>query len=340
MGKGATAYTRKPLDHREARIIRRMKTVLKAPVTKIATVVERNKSSVYEALSSDFKPKKRGSPNKLSKGDISRLVRTIKALCKTARARWEVTMAMAMKKAKVKAGEGTIRKELHKRGIRFRRMRSKPNLTKEDITARKAFATKYHLKPRTWWLDQLDLSHDVENFPVYMSSWSRDLAAQREVRGAYREAGQGLDEAYVVIPEHLRWNSYAKSVRIAGGVGEGRVRLWEEIKGTWNGKKAAELYSGPILAALKRANQKKKKFLLLEDNDPTGYKSNKAIAAKSANKIEVFEIAKRSPDLSVMDYAIWKQVNRNMRAQEKRWPEKKRETRTAYITRLRRAAQN
>ena len=132
----------------------------------------------------------------------------------------------------------------------------------------------------------------------------------------------------------------APAVRIAGGVGQGRVRIWEEIKGRWNGKKAADLYTGAVKKALKRANPGKKRLRILEDNDPTGFKSKKAIKAKASAKIDVFEIPKRSPDLSVMDYAVWKKINTNMRAQEKRWPSKKRETRAEYITRLRRTAQN
>ena len=50
----------------------------------------------------------------------------------------------------------------------------------------------------------------------------------RIVRGAYRGVGQGLDEAFVVIPKDMRFNPGAKSCRIAGGVGGGRVRLWHD----------------------------------------------------------------------------------------------------------------
>ena len=65
---------------------------------------------------------------------------------------------------------------------------------------------------------------------------------------------------------------------------------------------------GPIRSALRRAYPKKRSFQMLEDNDPTGFKSEAGQNAKKAAKIHVLEIPKRSPDLSVMDYAIWKQV--------------------------------
>ena len=46
----------------------------------------------------------------------------------------------------------------------------------------------------------------------------------------------------------------------------------------------------------------------------------------------------RSPDLNVLDYAIWKNANRKMREQERRMAKSKKETRADYIQRLHRAA--
>jgi hypothetical protein len=69
-----------------------------------------------------------------------------------------------------------------------------------------------------------------------------------------------------------------------------------------------------------------------------GFKSKKGIAAKHSVGIKVFTIPKRSPDLNVLDYSIWKEVNTKMRLQEQKWPSDKRETRNAYLERLRRTA--
>ena len=64
----------------------------------------------------------------------------------------------------------------------------------------------------------------------------------------------------------------------------------------------------------------------------------KGEAAKRRAGIEIFQIPKRSPDLNVCDYALWKAVDKRMRAQEKRWPKTRRETRKAYLARLCRTA--
>ena len=107
--------------------------------------------------------------------------------------------------------------------------------------------------------------------------------------------------------------------------------LWEALRGRWNGDAAAKLYSGPVREALSRQNPRKRSFRLLEDNDPSGWKSGKGVAAKKKARIEVFTIPKRSPDLSVMDYGIWKAVNRRMRAQERKFPAIKVETKAEFV---------
>jgi hypothetical protein len=60
--------------------------------------------------------------------------------------------------------------------------------------------------------------------------------------------------------------------------------------------------------------------------------------AKAALHIKVFEIPKRSPDLSVLDYAVWIHVSRSMRRQEKSFRPSFVETRAEYLRRLQRTA--
>ena len=331
---------RAPLQLGEVRIIRRLKTIIKLPVTQIAKAVDRNKSTVYEALDKTWTHRKRGRPELLTKKQIKLLLRTTKAMVEQAKAKREVTLAMIIRRSRIKAGPQCVRKALHKAGVRFRRMRSKPLLTKKDVKDRFAFSKKYRKKPKVFWRN-VSLSIDVKNFPVYLNPTALAVAASREVRGAYRMLSQGLDENYVVLPKHLKYNTGAKSARIAGGVGKGRMLLWHELKGKWNGKAAAKLYLGPVRSALRRAWPKKRSFSVLEDNDPTGFKSDAGENAKASAKIRVLKIPKRSPDLSVMDYAIWKQITRTMRLQERRFKaNRKRETRAAFVARLERTAKN
>ena len=151
MGKAVT-MTRKPLGTREIETIRGLKAKLDLPVTKIALAVGRNRTTIHKALCRRFKPQKRGRHPFLSRADVNLLVRTINAMVVKANALSEVTLAMAMKRAKLKCGEQCARAALKKRNIKFRRLRSKPILTKQDVKERFAFAKKYRKKPRSFWL--------------------------------------------------------------------------------------------------------------------------------------------------------------------------------------------
>ena len=329
---------RKLLEHREAHIIKRLKSVAKLPVATIARVTERDKKSIYRVISNKALFLKRGAKEKLSKNDIDRCVGVIRAMVKNAKARFEITLAMIKKRAKIFVDDKVLRKALASRKIKFRRPRSKPLLTKEDRIARFKFAKKYREKTLSWWLKKIHLHIDLKNFPVYTNGRARHLASMREVRGAYRTLGEGLDEAYVVIPKDMRFNPGAQSCRIAAGVGGGRVRLWHEVGKKWTGKKAADLYKGPLLHALRRGWPTRRTWEVLEDNDPTGFKSKAGEAAKAESKICIFKIPERSPDLNVCDYALWKQVSRTMRRQEKKFAQTKKESRSQYIARLHKAA--
>ena len=197
------------------------------------------------------------------------------------------------------------------------------------------FAKKYRNKTGTWWANRLDAFIDGKHFQVYRNSKERLRAAQHSTYGAYRRPGQGLCGGYVKPKAgNLRHNTGAKGVLLHVGIGKAKaVTVHEVVDGRWSGQAAASFYR--VLARdLAKVSPGKRKFTILEDNDPTGYKSAKGISAKRAAGLNVFQIPKRSPDLSVLDYAIWAEVNKRLRKQESKWPKGKKETRVSYIKRL------
>ena len=103
------------------------------------------------------------------------------------------------------------------------------------------------------------------------------------------------------------------TVRMCGGLAcvVARVGVWNGVWGEtdWHGGVAAAMYKGPVSKALHKAYPSKRSFRVLEDNDPSGFKSSKGVKAKEEVKIAAFDIPKRSPDLNVCDYALWKEVN-------------------------------
>lgn len=322
----------------EKRMVRNMHFESDQTPTEIAEATGRDLSTIVRSLKAKPVKKKVGRPTVLTSAVVDRLQSTLDAMVQKVDGKKEVTVTMLKAKTKVKVGERAILDALHKRGVYFRPQRSKPVLTQGDIDERYKFAKEYRGKTKRWWLKNLHMVIDCKHFPVYTNGASRAYAARRTIRGAYRTKGQGLDKGYVAVPKSLRYNTGAKSVMIAAGVGAGKVLLWEEIQGRWNGQAAADLYTGPMKKILSKTYPTKRRFTVLEDNDPSGFKSSKGIAAKADAKIDVFAIPPHSPDLNVCDYALWKEITNRMRAEEEGWPTSKRESRDQYLARLKKTA--
>ena len=69
----------------------------------------------------------------------------------------------------------------------------------------------------------------------------------------------------------------------------------------------------------------------MEDNDPSGFKSNKAKEAKDECSIEAFPMPRYSPDLNPLDFSIWHAIETRMLTNAP----KEVETVAAYKKRLR-----
>ena len=325
----------------EVQMVRRMHTDEQMSPAEISRVTGRDVSVIYrrlkllKAMKSHRRP---GRPNTVTEKQVDKMEVTLRAMVKKAKGTKEVTVDMLKTRCRVEACDKTVLEKLHERGIWFRKLRNKPLLTEDDIATRKQFAKDYKAKRKPWWLSHVDIHIDNKNFPVATNANAREHEAKRSIRGVFRKDGEGLDEGYVRPPKGSQNpHSGQKSALISCGVGPSGVIFWEEVKTTWGGEAAKDLYT-MIGKKLRAKHPHRRKFRMLEDNDPTGYKSSKGIAAKEEQKLEVFAIPKRSPDLNVLDYAIWTEVNKRMRQQEKDWPKSKRETREEYLRRLRKTA--
>lgn len=307
--------------------------------SEIGDLLRRDKSTMTRLLVKQTARKTDGRPQLLDDDAIDALVAHLDHMIVTADGEYEVTVDMLRRHARVQASCRTISRALHARRIFFRRMREKPVLTSADVDDRKKFAKQYKGKSAARWTTFIDMHIDVKHFPVYLNKSARAHAASAGVRGAYRTQGKGLEAPYVKRGNKSKFNTGARGIMVLAGVGHGRVLVWQVIDGrNWNGEVAAEMYAGPIRAALANVCPQKRKWRVLEDNDPAGFKCRKGLAAKAASSIESFNIPRRSPGLNVCDYALWSEVSRRMRATEASWPPGRAETRKAYIARLRRTA--
>ena len=150
--------------------------------------------------------------------------------------------------------------------------------------------------------------------------------------------GRGLPRGTRSQWARLSTTSGRQVSRFLLALGMARCCFGNTWMGQWGGEAASAAYRGPIAKVLKSEYPGRKSFTILEDNDPSGFKSSSGRAAKEASKISVLEIPKRSPCLNVCDYFLWSAVNRRMREQEQAFPVAKREKRVAFLKRLRRTA--
>ena len=306
--------------------------------SEIARRLRRAKSTITRAVVQELPHGSRGRKHVLSEAEVDATIKCVERMVDEARGRKEVTLHQIHRESGCKASCRTLARALRKRNIKFHRLRSKPLLTDTDIEERLKFARKYRRHDGVWWEKHIHMHIDVKHFQVFLHAGARTVAASRRIRGVYRLPGQGLGRAYVRADKRLQYNPGARGVQVLAGVGKGKMLVWQYIEGAWNSETAANIYKGPIRNALKKAYARQKSWRVLEDNDPAGFKSGAGRAAKRSSRIKEFNIPKRSPDLNVLDFAIWAEINKRMRKQEERFPEDKLETRSQYLARLRRTA--
>ena len=121
---------------------------------------------------------------------------------------------------------------------------------------------------------------DVKHYRVLPHGDARRHAAQEATRGTYRKKGQGLAKGHTKPVLKSKYSPGGPGVKVLAGVGNGKVLLWEYLDGPWGGAAAESAYRGAIKKALKKEFPGRKSYVILEDNDPSGFKSSVARAAK------------------------------------------------------------
>ena len=276
-----------------------------------------------------------GRPPALSPEDKERIVQTASSMIEAADSEWQVTAAMIREALKLKCCDRVIINALHEHNIYFHDMREKPVRTEQDEIDRKVFGRKFEKKPLIFWSRTIQAYLDNKFFPVYLNAPQRVYARKRRARGSYRAPGQGLAKGHTKPPKNLKQN-FGKFVHVAVAISAKKVICCHIVKGNWGGQAAKEMYVKTLGPALRRTYPSKRRFLVLEDNDPTGYKSGAGVEAKKACKIDTMEFPKRSPDLNPLDYAFWSAVNVRLRAQEAHFAEDYKESRNKFEKRVKR----
>jgi transposase len=280
----------------------------------------------------------RGAKQILTRVNVLALNRARLALIKKAAKEAEVSWTSIIRHARVpKVDPTTAAKAVQAEfpHLKWRSSREKPVLDKETKEQRVAVTKKWKRKYKnTFFTKDLDITIDNKKWAVPTVKGAPGRLKMLKVRGQIRTRAEGLSEGFTKPNSRKHRSNPGASVSICAGIVNNKIRLWQELPKTWNGEEAAKLYSGPILKTLQKHRGKKRSYTVLEDNDPTGYKSNKGKKAKEQAGIAPIEFPKYSPDLNPLDFTIWNEIERKMMASKI----KRLETEAEYKKRLRRTA--
>ena len=247
----------------------------------------------------------------------------------------EVLYSDLKKKTGIKhVADSTISRHFKKIGISWRAPREEPYRTAEDEQERVDICSKWKYLPDNYFTHKIDAIHDVKQFDVPTYKKAKSAAKMKRVRGQLRTRGEGIRKSFTKPKSNKTRVNPGASVKVCAVIVNCKIVVWHYLPKRWCGAAAVELYEGPIIKALRKHRGAKKAYHIVEDNDPTGYKSNVAIEAKDELHIKPIDFPRYSPDLNPLDYYVWNEVNRRMAA--RKTPAK--ESVAAYKRRLKRVA--
>jgi hypothetical protein len=277
----------------------------------------------------------------IAKDDFLALVSAAKALHKEVKGEKDVSIAMIKERAGVSACDRTCLESFHANGIWYRKLKERPILTDADVKERYQWGLEKERRSGERWVTKPHCIIDNKHFQFYTNKNGRQHAARRGVQGAYSKEGT-RPENFLVKPKKAQ-KFPAPGITVTAAVIKGRIRMWDYVDGRGSAGNAAAMYEGPLCKAMSKAYPEiaakpYAKWVVLEDNDPAGYKARKAMQAKERAGIVTEDLPKRSPDLNVLDYCLWHEINVRMRIQEQSFSEDYKESIKDYKARLRRTA--
>jgi len=280
----------------------------------------------------------RGRKRSLAPRAIAALDKKRKELVKKCDGDREVPWHEVIKKARVtKVDPTTAKRALVDAGIDVasRRPREKPERKAEHIEERIMKCGKWRFLRKDYFSEKVDLIIDNKHYDVPTSQEARKFLGKMKVRRQIRTRAEGLLPQYTKPNEKRNRKNLGGTLSVCAGIHKDRVVLWKYLDPKWNGAAAAKLYENDIQKVLRRLGPFGRKPVIVEDNDPVGYKSSKARIVKKKLGFNIVSLPRYSPDLNPLDFFLWNDIGRRMRKCD---PKTKKESVKTYKVRLRKVA--
>ena len=305
-----------------------------APAPNLTNVRKTLKGMTYKRSGVETRGRKRA----LTRADVVKMNKTRLKLIDDPKigGKREVHWDEVIEKAGMNVSPSAVREAFQREGInvKWRRPREKPQKAPEHLAERTELCRRWRFLPNDHFVDGVDMIIDNKAWDYPADERSRTYLQRQKIRGHLRLPSEGLKPAFTKPnPKKHRINP-GGSLMVCAGICNSRVAVWHYINAKWNGGVAAATYRDVIAPAMRRRRGVKQVYKVVEDNDPSGYKSNKAIAAKQALCIEAVQFPRYSPDLNPLDFFLWEDIRKRL---EESAPRGK-ETKGAFQARLRSVA--
>ena len=296
----------KKVSQERAGIILRMSKE-RIPQSTIAKVMQVHVSTVQKFAKEVVVPKQ-GRPKKLSAADQKKLVETLEDMQEKHGSKRMVTADDVTDEWKKRhptkpISVWTVKRVLKEDGLSFRRPTEKILLTPEQA------------KERLDWCRQ-NTGTDPHAFDAVIDCTSLKVPRNRShfsklqsqaIKGVWRRKGEAELPCAVVHKRSLATNMGLSNLYLSVVLPASGKVFYVKYEGKWNAKKCTEVY-GKLAKLLQQHVGKKREYRVLQDNDPSGFKTNLAEEFARENSMVMPPVPKYSPDLVVCDFYLHKVV--------------------------------
>ncbi|CAK0814602.1 unnamed protein product, partial [Prorocentrum cordatum] len=256
----------------------------------------------------------RGRKPKLTAVKLRALNNARVRLIRAAKGEAEVHLKDVMMAARVSdAHKGTASRHSKRLGVTWRAPRAEPLRGSAEAEERVAARSGWKRLPGNYFTHQVDAIIDNKVFPSPMTKRAKTHAKKSRVRGHLRTKAEGVLKPFTKPKGNRNRVNPGAKVHVAAAIVNNKVRVWHYLPTLWCADAACDFYAGVLAPALRRCRKGHRAFRILGDNDPTGYKSKKAVDCNRRGlKITPIKFPKYSPDLNPLDYFLWAEVNRRV----------------------------
>ena len=195
----------------------------------------------------------RGAKVKLTLRQLRRLDSARKELIQKAAGEGEVHVKDIMAKARLNhVCASTVSKAPKKICVSWRSPREAPLRRAADEAERARICARWRHLPNDYFTDKLDAIIDNKKFDIPVHPRARQYFKMKKVRGHLRTRAEGVKRHFTKPKSNKNRVNPGAAVNVCAAIINCKVKMWQYLPSKWCGDAAVELYTGPLVAALRK----------------------------------------------------------------------------------------